>query len=52
MQIQANHSSAVATFTQDYQTAKYRNLGIKTVYLRRPDDRWAILKKTWQHLSG
>jgi len=52
MQIQANGSSAVATFTQNYQTAKHRDLGIKTFYLRRPDDRWTILKENWQPLSG
>jgi len=52
MQIQANGSSAVATFTQNYQTAKHRDLGIKTLYLRRPDDRWHIMEENWKPLSG
>ena len=47
IKIQANGSSAVVTFTQNYQTAKHRDLGIKTLYLRRHDDRWTILIETW-----
>ena len=52
MQNQANGSSAVVTFTQNYQTAKHRDLGIKTLYLRRHDDRWTILIETWHPMPA
>ncbi len=47
MQIQANGSSAVVTFTQSYQAAKHLDVGLKTLKLRRHQDRWTILKENW-----
>ena len=52
VQVQANGSSAVVTFTQSYQTANHRDLGTKILHLRYNDDRWTILKENWQPLSG
>jgi murein L,D-transpeptidase YafK len=52
MQVQANGSSAVVTFTQSYQAAKHRDVGIKTLHLRRHEDRWTILEETWQPYAG
>jgi murein L,D-transpeptidase YafK len=52
MQIQANGSNAVVTFTQSYRTANHRDLGLKTLHIHHDDDRWTILKETWQPLSG
>jgi len=52
MQIQANGSSAVVTFTQSYRTANHRDLGLKTLHIHHDDDRWTILKENWQPLSG
>jgi hypothetical protein len=52
MQIQANGASAVVTFTQSYQAAKHRDVGIKTLHLRRHEDRWHILEENWKPLSG
>jgi murein L,D-transpeptidase YafK len=53
MQIQANGYSAVVTFTQSYRTANHRDLGLKTLHIHHhDDDRWTILKETWQPLSG
>jgi len=48
MQIQANGSSAVITFTQSYQTATHQDVGLKTLHLRHHKDRWTILKENWQ----
>jgi murein L,D-transpeptidase YafK len=52
IQMQANGSSAVVTFTQSYRTANHRDLGLKTLNIHHNDDRWTILKETWQPLSG
>jgi ketosteroid isomerase-like protein len=50
MQIQENGSSAVVTFKQRYLTAKHSDVGLKTLRLRRYDDRWTILKETWSRM--
>jgi len=47
MQIQANGSSAVVTFTQSYQVAKHLDVGLKTLKLRRHQDRWTITRENW-----
>jgi long-subunit acyl-CoA synthetase (AMP-forming) len=47
MQIQANGSSAVVTFTQSYQAAKHLDVGLKTLKLRRHQDRWTITRENW-----
>jgi len=52
IKIQATGSSAVVTFEQRYQTANLRDLGLKTLHIHHDDDRWNILKETWQPLSG
>jgi capsular exopolysaccharide synthesis family protein len=52
MEIQTKGSSAVVTFTQEYQTSNHRDLGTKTLHIHRDDDRWTILKETWQPISG
>ncbi len=52
MQVQANGSNAVVTFTQSYQTANHRDLGTETLHLRYDDNRWTIVKENWQLLSG
>ena len=52
MGIQINGSSAVVTFKQQYLTAKHRDVGLKTLQLRRYNDRWTILKENWQPISG
>jgi hypothetical protein len=52
MQIQANGSGAVVTFKQRYLTTKHRDVGIKTLHLRRHVDRWTILEENWKPLSG
>ena len=52
MQIEPNGSTAVVTFTQNYQTANHRDLGTKILHIRYDNDRWTILKETWQPLSG
>jgi murein L,D-transpeptidase YafK len=52
MQIQANGSSAVVTFKQRYLTAKHRDVGLKTLQLRRQQDRWTILKENWQPIPA
>jgi hypothetical protein len=52
LQIKPIGSNAVVTFTQSYQTATHRDLGIKTLHLRYDNDRWNILKENWQPLSG
>jgi hypothetical protein len=52
VQIEANGSNAVVTFTQSYQTANHRDLGTKTLHLQYANDRWTILKESWQPLSG
>jgi len=52
MQIQANGSSTVVTFKQRYLTAKHQDVGLKTLHIHHDDDRWTILKETWQPLSG
>jgi murein L,D-transpeptidase YafK len=50
IQIQENGSSAVVTFKQRYLTAKHSDVGLKTLRLRRHDDRWTILKETWSRM--
>jgi hypothetical protein len=52
IEIQANGASAVVTFKQLYQAAKHRDVGIKTLHLRRHEDRWNILEENWKPLSG
>jgi len=52
MQIEENGSSAVVTFKQRYLTAKHRDVGLKTLQLRRQQDRWTILKENWQPIPG
>jgi len=52
MQIEPNGASAVVTFKQSYQTAKNRDVGLKTLHLRRHQDSWTIFKENWQPLSG
>ncbi|MGD9167436.1 MAG: AAA family ATPase [Syntrophobacterales bacterium] len=52
IKIQANDASAVVTFKQRYQAAKHRDVGIKTLHLRRHEDRWNILEENWKPLSG
>jgi murein L,D-transpeptidase YafK len=52
IQIQENGSSAVVTFTQRYLTAKHSDVGLKTLRLRRYDDRWHIMEENWKPLSG
>jgi hypothetical protein len=52
IKIQANGASAVVTFNQRYQAGKHQDLGLKTLHLRRHEDRWNILEENWQPLSG
>ena len=52
IQIQAKDSSAVVTFKQRYLTAKHSDVGMKTLRLRRHDDRWTILKETWSPIPS
>jgi hypothetical protein len=52
IKIQANGASAVVIFKQRYQAAKHRDVGIKTLHLRRHEDRWTILEENWKPLSG
>jgi capsular exopolysaccharide synthesis family protein len=52
IKIQANGASAMVTFKQRYQAAKHRDVGIKTLHLRRHKDRWTILEENWKPLSG
>jgi len=52
MQIEPNGASAVVTFKQSYQTAKNRDVGLKTLHLRRHQEYWTIFKENWQPLSG
>ena len=52
IQIQVEGSSAVVTFKQRYLTAKHQDVGLKTLHIHHDDDRWNILKETWQPLSG
>jgi murein L,D-transpeptidase YafK len=52
IQIQANGSSAVVTFNQRYQAGKHQDLGLKTLHLRRHEDRWNILEENWQPLRS
>ena len=52
MQIQANGSSAVVTFTQSYRTANHRDLGLKTLNIQHDDNRWTILKETWSPMPA
>jgi hypothetical protein len=52
MKIETNGDRAVVTFKQSYQTASHRSFGIKTLHLRQDDDRWTILRETWQPLSA
>jgi ketosteroid isomerase-like protein len=47
MQIQENGSGAVVTFKQRYLTAKHWDVGLKTLQLRRQQDRWTISKENW-----
>jgi ketosteroid isomerase-like protein len=47
-QVIGNGSSAVVTFKQSYQTATHRDVGIKTLHLRRQEDRWNILEESWK----
>jgi ketosteroid isomerase-like protein len=50
VQVQAKGSSAVVTFKQRYQTAKHRDVGLKTLHLRHHQDSWTILKENWRPL--
>jgi ketosteroid isomerase-like protein len=52
IKIQANGASALVTFKQRYQAGKHQDLGLKTLHLRRHQDRWNILEENWQPLSG
>jgi capsular exopolysaccharide synthesis family protein len=45
--IQAKDSRAVVTFKQRYLTAKHQDVGLKTLRLRRYNERWTILEETW-----
>jgi capsular exopolysaccharide synthesis family protein len=47
MQIEPNGSNAVVTFKQRYQTEKHRDLGLKTLHLRRHADQWTIFNENW-----
>jgi len=52
MQVQANGSSALVTFKQRYLTAKHRDIGLKTLHLRRHKDRWTILRENWHPIPA
>jgi murein L,D-transpeptidase YafK len=52
IQIQTTSAGAVVTFKQSYQTAKHRDVGLKTLHMRRQQQRWVILQENWQPLSG
>jgi capsular exopolysaccharide synthesis family protein len=50
--IESNGSNAVVTFKQRYETAKHRDVGLKTLHLLHHQNYWTIVKETWQPLSS
>ncbi len=46
--ISVSGRTAVASFTQHFKSAKYKDVGIKTLTMRKTDDGWKIESESWR----
>ena len=52
LKIEVNGGNAKVTFVQDYRSDKYRDLGLKTLVLKKHANDWRIREESWQDMSA